>query len=258
VLVLLAVAQDVLDLLGIKQGLVKRIVSLFPVSRKFLDANLTQIIDPSLGLVLSCMVVVFWTSTWVFSFVETALNRAWDVPKRRTFWESRLRSVMVIVLGGIILLASTGITAIVGKAQDQASEVFRQDEIITGLWSSVLLTIGSLLAVLVFFCVFKLMPDRKVLWQEALSGAAVSAVLWEIGSYIFIKLFPSFDLERVYGRTGAMIALLAWVYTSNLIMIFGANFSAQLHGPATDPAHKSPVDLSGQVITSQSPGGDGP
>ena len=29
---------------------------------------------------------------------------------------------------------------------------------------------------------------------------------------------------------GAVIALLAWVYTSNLILLFGANFSAQLHG----------------------------
>jgi len=263
VLVLLAVANDILNLLGIKQGLVKRIVSLFPVSQKFLDANLSQIIDPSPGLVLSCMVVVFWTSTWVFSFVENALNRAWDVPKRRTFWESRLRSITVIVLGGTILLASTGITAIVGKAQDQTSEVFRQDEIITGLWSSILLAIGSLLAVLVFFCVFKLMPDRKVLWQEALSGAVVAAALWEMGSYIFVKLFPSFDLERVYGRTGAMIALLAWVYTSNLIMLFGANFSAQLHGPPNDQrakvpepgrGRKDPEDLSGQVVSSQTPG----
>ncbi len=266
-LVLLAVANDILNFVGIKQGLVKRIVSLFPVSQKFLDANLNQIVDPSPGLVVSCMVVVFWTSSWVFSFVETALNRAWDVPKRRSFWESRLRSITVIVLGGIILLASTGITAIVGKAQAQASEEFRQDAIISGLWSSILLAIGSLLAVLVFFCVFKLMPDRKVLWQEALSGAVVSAVLWEVGSYIFVKLFPSFDLERVYGRTGAMIALLAWVYTSNLIMLFGANFSAGLHGPAAehgdaglepDQLRKNPRGLAEPVPNPPPPGSTWP
>jgi uncharacterized BrkB/YihY/UPF0761 family membrane protein len=28
---------------------------------------------------------------------------------------------------------------------------------------------------------------------------------------------------------GAVIALLAWVYTTNMILLFGANFSAQFH-----------------------------
>jgi len=75
-----------------------------------------------------------------------------------------------------------------------------------------------------------LVPDRKVMWSEAFSGALVSTLLWEIGSFVFVRLVPFFDYQRMYGRMGAVIALLAWVYTSNLIMLFGANFSAQLHG----------------------------
>ena len=35
---------------------------------------------------------------------------------------------------------------------------------------------------------------------------------------------------------GVVIALLAWVYTSNLILLFGANFSAQFHWVAMDMA----------------------
>jgi len=86
-----------------------------------------------------------------------------------------------------------------------------------------------LIAVLVFTLVFKWMPHRKVFWQEAFAGALVTTVMWEIGSYIFLRLVPFFDYQRIYGKMGAVIALLAWVYTSNLIMLFGANFSAQLH-----------------------------
>jgi uncharacterized BrkB/YihY/UPF0761 family membrane protein len=47
---------------------------------------------------------------------------------------------------------------------------------------------------------------------------------------------------------GSVIALLAWVYTSNLIMLFGAHFSAQLHwmssersSPGTGELPKSSV-----------------
>jgi uncharacterized BrkB/YihY/UPF0761 family membrane protein len=42
----------------------------------------------------------------------------------------------------------------------------------------------------------------------------------------------------------AVIALLAWVYTSNLIMLFGANFSAQLHRSEAEqiPGAEGPAD----------------
>jgi len=79
--------------------------------------------------------------------------------------------------------------------------------------------------------VYKLMPDRNVLWVEALSGAVASAVLWEIASYVFAKLVPLFNYQRVYGRMGVVVGLLTWVYTSSTIMLFGATFSAQLHQP---------------------------
>lgn len=234
VLVLISVANDLLgknELGG--SSIFARIIVLFPVSKKFLDENLSQIIDPSTTLVLSCVVVVMWTSSWVFSIVENALNRAWDVPKRRTFWESRLRSISVVVLGGTILLASAALLAVASPASDKPNErlrIYVQDPIISWLWKSISYGAVLFLAVLVFGCVYKLLPDKKVQWKEALSGAIISALLWELGTFVFIRLVPYFDYERIYGRMGAVIALLAWVYTSNLLILFGANFSAQLHG----------------------------
>jgi YihY family inner membrane protein len=95
---------------------------------------------------------------------------------------------------------------------------------------------GFVLAVVVFFLVYKLMPDRKVLWTEALSGSLLSATLWEIASYIFGKLVPHFDYARVYGTMGAIIAVISWVYTSALILLIGGHFSARLHAPDLEQA----------------------
>jgi membrane protein len=246
-LVLIAVAHDILGKLGLKSSsIVSRVIVLFPVSKKFLDENLSQIIDPSPAPILTCIIVVMWTSSWVFSILENALNRAWDVPKRRTFWESRLRSITVVVLGGTIMLASVAILSIASPASVASKEtllIYATDPIISWLWKSVLLTAVLFLAVLVFCCVYKLMPDKKVNWTEALSGAAISAPLWELASIVFVVLVPFFDYERLYGRIGAIIALLAWVYISNLVMLFGAHFSAQLHGPVArqQPATVGPV-----------------
>jgi YihY family inner membrane protein len=183
------------------------------------------------------MLIVGWSSTWVFMFVENALNRAWGVPKRRTFWQSRVRSFALLSASAILLLMSAGITGAVSafrSATDRRLPDLAQDQIMNRLWSWLLVGVGFLIAIGVFSMVYKLMPDRKVLWIEALSGAIASAVLWEIASYLFVKLVPLFDYQRVYGRMGAIVALQTWVYTSSTIMVFGANFSAQLHQPDGD------------------------
>jgi membrane protein len=256
VLVILAIGNDILGLLDFeRKAVIEGIISIFPMSRKFLDANISQITEPSPALVLSCLVIVAWTSTWVFSFMEDALNRAWGVPKQRTFWQSRLRMAGVVLSGGTLLFVSALITAFVTEARSKTTDSmgYAGDEIISLLWSIPLLTLSFLLAILVFFCIYKLMPDRDVSWREAISGALISSTLWEAGSYIFVRIFPALDYEKIYGQMGAIVALMAWIYTSSIIMLFGANFSAQLHKPdeSDDPVagktETGPGELKGQM-----------
>jgi membrane protein len=176
---------------------------------------------------------LLWSSSWIYAFIEIAINRAWGVSSQRTFWESRMRSIGFVVLAGTSLLSSAAINAFISaaslRAQSHMTVSVRAYQFIGWFWYFVLLGTGFLIAVMVFALIFKWMPHRKVFWRDALAGALVTTVIWELGSYIFIRLVPFFDYQRIYGKMGAVIALLAWVYTSNLIMLFGANFSARLH-----------------------------
>ena len=217
------------------------IVDLFPGSDIFLRSNLDELANPSMTVVISCAVVFIWSSSWIFSFLEGGINRAWGTPHQKTFWESRLRSIGFMMLGGSSLLTSALITAKVSSERARAAAQIpastETSSLVGWFWSFCLLGAGLLIAVLVFAIIFKYIPHRKVFWKEAFSGAVVFVVMWEIGSLIFVILFPYFDYKVIYGRTGAVITLLVWVYTSNLILLFGANFSAQLHnirmqGPA--------------------------
>jgi membrane protein len=249
-LVMVALVDALLGALDLHDTVVERIVDLFPASRAFLEGNLSELTDPSSALVVSCLVVLLWSSNWVFMFVENAMNTAWAVRRRRTFWESRLLGVALLVLGGILLLASTGITWLVSVVRSRATAgvpEFARDEIINSIWSTLILSAGFLIATLVFLLVYKLMPDRKIKWREAFSGAVVATCLWEVSSIIFVKLVPFFDYERVYGTMGAVLTLLAWVYTSSFIMLFGANFSAQLHRPWLEP--QSPLGSLNNIDT---------
>lgn len=233
ILVLVAVVDAFLGWMNLHETVVQSIIALFPGSRLFLSANLNEITDPSGTVVFFCMWVVIWSASWIFTFMENAINRAWGAPSLRTFWESRLLGIAFMLLVGASLLTSAAITTLISTMQEHAAILIpasAEANLLMGwLWYFLLLGAGLLIAILVFALIFKWTPHYKVRWSEAFSGAAATTILWQIGSFIFVKLLPFFDYQRVYGRMGAMIALLVWVYTSNLIMLFGANFSAQMH-----------------------------
>jgi len=228
ILVLFAILDAFLGMWKLHEEVIQKIVELFPGSKMFLEKNLSEITKPSPALLLLSCIVVLWGSTWVFTFLENALNRAWGVPRRRTFWESRVRSTALLLLGGALLLVSAAITLVWGALSSE-EPAFTHDQVINSIGHSILLGTGILIAVTVFCFTYRLMPDRKVRWCEAFSGALVATTLWEIDWWIFVNLVPVFDSQKVYGTMGAIIALLTWVYTSSLITLFGANFSAKLH-----------------------------
>lgn len=233
ILVIVYLADALLGHMNLHGIVVELILNLFPGSNMFLRSNLDELTAPSLAVVLSCTFVFIWSSSWIFTFLESAINQAWGASHQKTFWESRLRSIAFMILGGSSLLATAVITASVSNARARAAarlpESVEASLIVGWFWSFCLLGAGLLIAVLVFALIFKWIPHRKVFWREAFSGAVVFIFMWEIGSIIFVRLLPYFDYQKIYGRTGAVIALLVWVYTSNLILLFGANYSAQLH-----------------------------
>ena len=233
ILVMVAAADAFLGWMDLHGTVIKLIVDLFPGSRQLLSSDLKTFPTPSTPVVVSCIVVFIWSSSWIFSFLESAINRAWEVSNQRTFWESRLRSIAFMLLGGGSLLTIAIITAVISAARDRAEVHIHSSErasyLIGWFSSTVLLLSGLVIAILVFALIFKWTPHRRVYWKDAFSGALIFIIMWEIGSILFVKLLPYFDYQLIYGKTGAVTTLLVWVYTSNLILLFGANFSAQMH-----------------------------
>lgn len=237
VLVMVSLADAMLGWMDLHRSMVLRVIALFPGSRQFLRNNLEELTTPSPTVVVSCVMVALWSASWIFTFVENSINRAWGVSSQKTFWESRLRSAAFIALVGGSLLSSAAITLFIGNVRARTvwvATTVKAHNVVGWFWYLVLLGAGLLIAVLVFTLLFKWIPHRRVFWKEALAGAVATTFMWEIGSFIFARIAPAFDYQRIYGAMGAVIALLVWVYTSSLIMLFGANLSAQLHELTTE------------------------
>ena len=234
ILVVIAIADSFLGWMNLNTTVIEIIVGLFPGSDQFIRSNLAEITTPSTAGIVSCVILVFWAASWIFSFVESSINRAWDIQNRRTFWDSRLRTIAILTMGSVSLFGLAAFNTFVRIVRAMASKNIYLKTMpgvayfMGWFWYSIMILTGVLVMVFVFAFIYKWTPNCKVFWKEAFSGATAAAVMLEFAGYIFMRLVPFFDYQQVYGRMGTAVTLLAWVYMSNMIVLFGANFCSQM------------------------------
>jgi membrane protein len=77
--------------------------------------------------------------------------------------------------------------------------------------------------------IYKLMPNKYVRWTHALIGATLAAFLFEIakeGFGYYIAHFSSY--KSIYGALAGIPIIMIWLYTSWLVVLFGAELTATL------------------------------
>jgi membrane protein len=86
--------------------------------------------------------------------------------------------------------------------------------------------LGSMLVhTLLFAMIFKLLPDATIRWREVWVGAGLTAALFFVGKLVIGLYLGTSDVGAAYGAAGWVILILAWVYYSAQIVLFGAEFT---------------------------------
>jgi membrane protein len=78
---------------------------------------------------------------------------------------------------------------------------------------------------LMFAMMFKWLPDTQVAWRDVWLGAAVTALLFEIGKSLIGLYIGKQGLESTFGTAASLVVLLIWVYYSSQIVLMGAEFT---------------------------------
>jgi membrane protein len=226
------------------------IVQVYPGSGKFLRETIQSLSDVGPAVVITCVVVVLWAGSWVFSVVERALNRIWATTSR-TFLHGRALTLGMIGIIGLLLSVSVLVTSVLVSLQRIAARLSpRQLERLTWLatvgsafWQMVFALASILVTVTLFVVVYRFMPNARVTLRDTLPGAIIGGLLWELSKYVFAWSLHYFHYDEIYGSVGAVVAVLTWGYVSSLVLLFGAQLTAVFHyeHPAT-PIKASPAD----------------
>jgi len=185
---------------------------LIPFGHEALSLSLKGLAKTARGLEVFSLVLIVWGSSGIFMPMEMALNRVWGGRANRSFLKSRVLAFLMTLAGGLIVLVSVALTV--------AARSFSRDwPRIAGLSAK-----GSalLLTVLVFFLIYRLIPDAPVSSRVALRAALWAGGAWEVGKYGFLIQLDRMNLQAFYGPLAFAVSLVLWAYVSSLILVFGA------------------------------------
>jgi membrane protein/epoxyqueuosine reductase len=85
-------------------------------------------------------------------------------------------------------------------------------------------------SILFFFCIYWILPNRKVPWRPILRTSVVTGVIWLAAKFVFVLILPHLDLKALYGPFYVSVGLIFWAYASGLILFAGAQFSVARWG----------------------------
>jgi membrane protein len=190
--------------------------------------NASQL-DPSQGPIPTLINIGFLLSgaTVVFGQLQNSLNRIWEVqPKPGNgiiqFLRKRFLSFSIVLVIAFLLLVSLVISTmlvILGNYLRGLIPGF------TYLWQFLNFIVSFSIVTLLFAMIFKILPDAKIAWKDVWMGAAITAVLFNIGKSLLGLYLGHTSFASAYGAAGSLVIILTWVFYSAQILFLGAEFT---------------------------------
>jgi membrane protein len=185
--------------------------------------------------------VLLFAALGVVVQLKDALNTVWETkaPEGNGLWafvRSYLVSFAAIIALGFLLLVSLLVTAVLALTSKHAAPYLPE-----AMLHLVSTAVSFGVTTVLFAMMFKWLPDTDVAWRDVWLGAAITAVLFNVGKVLIGLYIGKQGLESVYGAAASIIVLLLWVYYSAQIVLLGAEFThvfARRHGsrkPDTPP-----------------------
>jgi membrane protein len=198
-----------------------------------LDSSLQQALQnkgtATTTLVISA-VVAFYGTTGVLEAARRALNVVFEIENGRSF----LRRKLVDVASTIVLISLalvTGVLVFVGGGfADDLFDFIGLGQTAADIWKTARWPAALLVAMFVFSYVYYITPDvQQRSWRWVTPGAVIGVLLWLAASWGFSTYISGVsNVGAIYGAFTGAILLVAWLWLTNVALLFGAELNAEI------------------------------
>ncbi len=180
----------------------------------------------SVGLAL-----LAWTLVGTIKKVEDSFNFLWHVDQPRSFARRIAEYTTLLIAGPVLLVAFVGVSH-AALASAPVQEMVRLP-LLQRLRGTGISLAPYAMVTAFFTALYMLVPNTRVQWRAALTGAVVGGVLWAaIGKMFTALVVYSTRLTIVYAGFAFVVAALLWTYFGWLILLAGAQLSFYVQNPS--------------------------
>ena len=166
------------------------------------------------------IVGLVWGARHVFLTLALSASIIWG---RKGWMDVIRRQIVALVLVGFASLMLLASIILPGLAERLASRATYP--IGYALTAGVIL-VPYILSFITFSTIYLLTSPGQVRRRNVLLGAAAVSLTWEIAKNAFLAYIRMTRISSVYGSIGGIIILMAWIYISAAIVVWGMELVA--------------------------------
>ena len=179
--------------------------------------------------IIGLLAAVWAASAYIGAFIR-ASNVIYDIEEGRPIWKT-LPLRIGLTLAMVVLLAVTAIGVVVtGTLAERIASLFGVGPAGVLFWDIAKWPVLAVLISLAFALLYWAAPNvvhPGFRWLTP--GSMLAVLLWvlaSVGFGLYVANFGSYN--KTYGSLAGVIAFLVWLWISNLAVLLGAEFDAEL------------------------------
>jgi membrane protein len=182
-------------------------------------------------LAIVSLVGAFWSASGYIAAFMRASNAIYDVPEGRPLWKTLpLRLGMTLVVGTLIALTALCVV-FTGRLAEWVGDLIGVGPAAVAVWDVAKWPVLVILVSLMLAMLYWAAPNaRPAGFRWITPGGIVAVLIWIIASVGFAVYVANFEsYNKTYGTLGSVIIFFVWLYISNIAVLLGAEFDAELH-----------------------------
>lgn len=183
-------------------------------------------------------VALLWTASALFSSMRTGLNAIFHIPTPKFFVVYRLKDMLLTIITAILVMLTTLVTPLMSLLGSYGTSMLPDS--VSGIVSGITAQIISMAtAILLFFVLYRFMPNKKLPWPIILISTLSAFVLWEVARVFFSwYMNTATNFSRFYGGYVAFASLALWLYYLSLVFLIAAEIGQFVYVKRTQ--HRPP------------------
>ena len=187
---------------------------------------LVDIIKSRQAIGIYSVIGFVWFSTRLFGSLRSVLAQIFDIDSDRGIIAGKIFDIQITIVSSLLLVAYTALNTYLALATTRGLTLLGELGLRKDMMGSLEYNIGQLIAfvfiALMFFSLYKFLPNRRIRWQTALIASLFTSFLLELAKRGFAGYVRSFNPGSLYsGTLAALVIVVVWVYYAAMIFILG-------------------------------------